>query len=136
MTAKEYLKQYRILDERIFEKTERLKRLQERRGYSSKGANVERSSLPADKVAKLAADIADTEAEITRLSSLKTEIESRVDSLPDSEHREVLQLHFLRGIPAVMLGRRLYCSRESVYKRLREALAYFAGRFGENLYKK
>lgn len=136
MTAKEYLKQYQTLDERIFEKSAKLKRLQERRGYSSASANIERSSLPSDKVAKLAADITDTETEIARLKSLKTEIESRVDSLRDHEHREILQLHFLQGIPAVMLGRRLYCSRESVYKRIREALAYFAGCFGENLYKK
>ncbi|MDE7193036.1 MAG: hypothetical protein K2O14_03600, partial [Oscillospiraceae bacterium] len=115
MTAKEYLKQYRALDEQIFEKTLKLKRLQERRGYSSKGANVERSSLPSDKVAKLAADIADTEEEIARLKMLKAEIESRVGSLPDSEHREVLRLRFMKGFSVVKTGEILHCSDETVY---------------------
>lgn len=132
MTAKEYLKQYRALDEQIFEKTLKLKRLQERRGYSSKGANVERSSLPSDKVAKLAANIADMEEEIARLKMLKAEIESRVGSLPDSEHREVLRLRFMKGFSVIKTGEILHCSDETVYDRCRVALAYFTGRYGDD----
>ncbi len=132
MTAKEYLRQYRTLDEQIFEKTLKLKRLQERRGYSSKGANVERSSLPADKVARLAANIADTEAEIERLKKLKAEIESRVDSLPNHEHGEVLRLRFMKDFSVIKTGEILHCSVETVYDRCRVALAYFTGRFGED----
>lgn len=130
MTAKEYLKQYQTLDEQIFEKSAKLKRLQERRGYSSASANVERSSLPSDKVAKLAVDITDTEAEIERLKALKAEIESRVNSIPDSEMREILRLRFLKNVPAVRIGTHMYCSRETVFKCINRALAYFAGRFG------
>lgn len=122
MTAKEYLKQYQTLDEQIFEKTLKLNRLRERRGYSSARVNVERSALPSDKVARLAANIADTEAEI----------ESRVDSLPNHEHGEVLRLRFMKDFSVIKTGEILHCSVETVYDRCRVALAYFTGRFGED----
>jgi len=132
LTAKDYLKQYQALDERIFEKSLKLNRLRERRGYSSARANVERSALPSDKVARLAANIADTEAEIEGLKRLKAEIESRVDSLPDREHGEVLRLRFMKGFSVIKTGEILHCSVETVYDRCRVALAYFTGRFGED----
>ena len=132
MTTKDYLKQYQTLDERIFEKSLKLNRLRERRGYSSARVNVERSALPSDKVARLAANIADTEAELARLKALKAEIESRVDSLPDHEHWEVLRLRFMEGFSVIKTGEILHCSVETVYDRCRVALAYFTGRFGED----
>lgn len=129
MTVKEYLKQYKTLDGEIERLKVKLKRLEARRGYSSPSGNNIRASS-SDKIGQLAGKIVDTEAEIARLNALRAEIESKVEGVADNDFRKLLRMFFLDGYSALSIAANLYHSRETVYRRLNEALAYFEGQYG------
>ena len=134
MTAKEYLKQYRVLDADIRECTKRLDELQSRREYSSpQPSGGIAYSQAVDKVANLAEAIVDTQAMLDKLIMLKAEIVSRVESVPNLELRTVLRLRYIDGLSVENVSERMYYSLKTINTRILVALAYFEGRFGDIL---
>lgn len=101
MTAKEYLQQYKLLDNRINAKCEQLARLRE---LSTKVSSAQGGGAPggvSDRVGSIVAKICDAEREINamidRLIDLKAEIEHTIAAVPDETLRHLLELRYING---------------------------------------
>ena len=101
MNAKEYLSQVYRLDQRINAKLEQilqLRSLAERRTVAYGGECVSRTRnvhSMEDTVAKIIEAEKLLDAEIDGLISLKAEIQSAIDSLPDPDCRVLLEMRYL-----------------------------------------
>ena len=99
MTAKEYLEQYRRLDNDIKIKKEQLDRLRELAEYVSPSGSGSRSGGHSDKVGRAVAKLVDAEneldREIVRLLDLKREIEGVIAKVDDPVLEQLLTLKYI-----------------------------------------
>lgn len=125
MTAKEYLKQYRTLDEQIRAKTERAALWRQRAEYVSPVGIPGNGSI-RDKVGDTAVKIADLEreinADIDALVDLESDITSRIKAVSRSNRRQVLELHYLNGLSLDEVAQRMNYSYRQICRIHGEAL--------------
>lgn len=100
MTAKEYLSQYRALNDSINAKIAQVEELR-RRAQTVSGGNRTgaHSSQPYDRIGEITAKICDREAEINceinALVELQREISAKIARVDDSRLRLLLELRYL-----------------------------------------
>lgn len=102
MTVKEYLEQYRLLDNDIKIKQEQLVRIRELAEYVSPSFGGVKSEGISDKVGRAAAKLADTQNElnqgIIKLIDLKREIEGVIAKVGDPVLEQLLVLRYINGM--------------------------------------
>ena len=101
MTAKEYLSQYGYIQQRIKDRLEEVKKLNDLRynitsSFNSGGGAGNGAS---DKIGKLTAQLIDLEKlierDVRRMASIKREIEKRIASVENEQLRTVLEKRYI-----------------------------------------
>lgn len=131
MTAKEYLTQYRTLNDSINAKlgqvAELRRKAQTAGGGSSDGAH---SPLPYDRIGEITAKICDREAEINceidALVELQREISAKIARVDDSRLRLLLELRYLNCMTFERVAVAMNYSYMQVCRLHGRALAAFA----------
>ena len=131
MTAKEYLTQYRALNDSINAKLGQVAEL--RRKAQTVGGGSEggaRSSAPYDRIGEITAKICDREAEINReidaLVELQREISAKIARVDDSRLRLLLELRYLNCMTFERVAVAMNYSYMQVCRLHGRALAAFA----------
>lgn len=102
MTAKEYLSQYRALNDSINAKTAQVEELR-RRAQTVSGGNGTgaHSSQPYDRIGEITARIVDLEREINedidRSVDLQREIRAAIAAVPEQRLRTLLEYKYING---------------------------------------
>ena len=101
MTAKEYLSQYHLLNLRINSLIEERQRTRELAGAVSSPMSGGGGHSSDDRIGKIIAKLVDLENEINsdidRLISLRKDIETVIDSVPDETQRQLLIARYING---------------------------------------
>ena len=102
MTAKEYLSQYRALNDSINAKIAQVEELRRRAQTVSGGsATGSHSSQPYDRIGEITARIVDLEREINgeidRSVDLQREIRRAIAAVPDERLRTLLEYKYING---------------------------------------
>ena len=128
MTAKEYLGQAKLLDQRIDAKIEQVASL---RTLATKATSTLSDVAPSGtrnvhRMEDIIVKLVDLENEINRdidnLVDLKREIMTAIRSIRDLEYRTVLELRYLCFKPWEQIAVEMGCSIDNVYKLHQKAL--------------
>lgn len=128
MTAKEYLGQARLLDQRIDAKIEQVASL---RTLATKATSTLSDVAPSGtrnvhRMEDIIVKLVDLENEINRdidnLVDLKREIMTAIRSIRDLEYRTVLELRYLCFKPWEQIAVEMECGIDNVYKLHQKAL--------------
>ncbi len=123
MTAQEYLEQVKSQDRRVKMMRTKLRMLREALdlkgvSYESDGSKV--SSRQTDKMAEAIGRIIDYEKEVkeeeAKLTILRFEAEKAIQSLEDSNEREVLERMYLLFQPVDVIKKEMQYSRSSIFE--------------------
>lgn len=132
MTAKEYLKKARYLDELIDSKLRELERLKDL-SKSISGSNFESHYNPNRPTEapfeKWIGKVDETEREISNqiyaLLDLKTKIEAAVSQMKNPEEQVVLRRRYIDGFSWELIGRKMNISERTVRRIHGSALQHF-----------
>ena len=128
MTTKKYLSQVRLFDREINRKIERLgdlyaevTRVTALYREAPGGGNSNRSF--EERMGRYLALLDEINADIDRLTDLKQEIRTLIDTLPDEIRRTVLEMHYLRGMTFEEIGDAVGYSPRHIRRIEKQALA-------------
>lgn len=115
MTAKEYLSQYKDLNDSINAKLEQVGELRRKaQTVSSGSSDGARSSTPRDRIGEITARIVDLEREINedigRSIDLQREIRAAIATVPEVRLRALLELKYINCLTLEEIAVRMgYC---------------------------
>lgn len=122
MTAKEYLKRYKTINDSINCKLDEIEKLRELATRLSPTAMFDRSGNVSDKVGRSAARIVDLENEINSqiddLIVTREEIVHTISQIDDERLKTLLMMRYINGDKWEKIAERLGYSVEHVTKRL------------------
>lgn len=124
MTAKEYLSQIQRLEYKISRmklRAEEYQRLSESiPGQSYDGIRVDGTRNLDAPFVKWLMKKADLEQEIKvleeKLANLKSEIVTCIESLDNEDYKNVLVMHYIKGLPWTEIANRMYVVERTIYR--------------------
>ena len=118
MTAKEYLKRYRTVNQYIDCKLEEIAQLRALATRISPAERSDRDGNTSDKVGKTVAKIVDLEREVDRqideLVEMRKEIEETISMIEDIDIRTVLEYRYINGFSWRRIAYTMHYSEDHV----------------------
>lgn len=118
MTAKEYLRRYRDLNQHIDSKLDEIAHLREIATKLSPTATFNQGGDISDKVGKTAAKIVDLQneidSEITEICRIRSEIEQTIAAVDDADCRLLLSLRYINGYSWRRIAAKMAYSEDNV----------------------
>lgn len=128
MTAKEYLSQYRTLNDEINAKLEQKRELFALATSVSPSTTHGGGGNVSDKVGRTAAKLLDLEleinADIDRLVDLRWEIEEVIAGVPDERLRTLLELRYVNGLTFEQVAERMNYSVVQIRRLHKKSLKF------------
>ena len=119
MTAKEYLNRYRVINNRIDDKLQRIEDLRSRATRLSPTAMFDRNGNVSDRVGQNAARIADLENEVEAMkreaAGIRSELESTISKVDDIQLRDLLTMRYIHGYSWRKIAAKMGYSKDHVW---------------------